>query len=406
MSDGSARTLARVRGDLLDLVLVAALVAFAVSGFRQGFVVGVLSFVGFLAGAAAGAQLAPQLVQRYLPHANEAVVGLLVVFVAASLGQALAAAVGMAVRRRLTWRPVRLVDSAGGAAVSVVSVLLVAWLVGTAVAHSTLTGLARQVQRSRVLATVDTVMPEGAKTWFSAFRRLLDREGFPQVFGGLGPERIIPVAPPDPRVLDSAAVRAARLSVVKVVGTAPECSRRLEGSGFAYAPRRVMTNAHVVAGVRRPQVLIGGDGAPLEATVVLYDPRRDVAVLDVPALQVPLLRFSRPAGAGTAAVVAGYPQDGPFTAVAARVRGSQDARGPDIYQRTQVTREIYSIRSRVLPGNSGGPLLAADGRVYGVVFAAAVDDSTTGYALTAAEVGGDAAAGRVNTARVGTGGCD
>jgi S1-C subfamily serine protease len=171
----------------------------------------------------------------------------------------------------------------------------------------------------------------------------------------------------------------------------------------------VLTNAHVVAGVRNPTVTLPDSGDVLAARVVVYDPRRDVAILYVPEMsssRTPLQFVERLAARGADAVVAGYPENGPFTPVAARVRGVQEARGPDIYQRSQVTREIYSVYAVVRPGNSGGPLLAPDGRVYGVVFAAAVDDPNTGYALTAREVASDAAAGANATGRVSTDGCD
>ncbi len=391
---------------MLDIVLLVACVVFAVSGYRQGFVVGILSFVGFLGGGVVGAHFAPALHSALGLTINPALFGVLVVFVFASIGQLLATAVGMAARRRLTWRSARTADSAGGAVVSVVSVLLVAWLIGTALAHSSLTTLARQVRHSAVLGALDDVMPDGARTWFSSFRRLLDQNGFPQVFGAIGPERIVAVPAPDPAVLNSRAVRTARGAIGKVVGVAHSCQRQLEGSGFVYAPQHVMTNAHVVAGVRSPTVQIGDGGEELDARVVVYDPRRDVAVLYVPGLAPAPLRFAGAASRGQSAVVAGYPENGPFHAGAGRVRGVQEARGPDIYQRTQVTREIYAVYASVRPGNSGGPLLAPDGAVYGVVFAAAVDDPTTGYALTAREVAPDAAAGVNATHRVSTQGCD
>jgi S1-C subfamily serine protease len=139
---------------------------------------------------------------------------------------------------------------------------------------------------------------------------------------------------------------------------------------------------------------------------VLYDPKRDVAVLDVPGFGRTPLAFAGVAQRGQSAVVAGYPENGPFRPVAARVRGIENARGPDIYQSSEVTRQIYSVYAVVRPGNSGGPLLAPDGRVYGVVFAAAVDDPHTGYALTADEVAVDARAGADATGQVSTRGCD
>lgn len=396
-----------MHGDLLDGILLVACAVFGISGYRQGFLIGALSFAGFLGGGALGARLAPGIASRWFPGSNAAIVGLVVVFLAATLGQILTSTVGAVLRRRLTWHPAQVIDSTAGATVSVLSVLLVAWLLGTAVAHSSLQTLGRQARDSRVLAAIDEVMPDEARVWFSSFRRLLDNYSFPQVFGSLGAEHVFAVGPPDPKVLSNPALKAARREVVKVVGDARSCSRRLEGSGFVYAPHRVLTNAHVVAGVTNPAVWLEGAPRPLRARVVRYDPERDVAVLYVPALRLPPLAFAAgTAGAGSDAVVAGFPEDGPFTAVAARVRTVQQARGPDIYQRRQVTRRIYSLRAAVRPGNSGGPLLAPTGRVYGVVFAAAVEHPDTGYALTAAEVAPVARAGAGATEAVSTETCD
>src|SRR3954470_15552511 len=396
--------------DLLDLLLILACVGFAVSGYRQGFLIGVLSFLGFLGGGGLGAKYAPALHSAFGGHGDSALFGLLTVFVFATLGQLLATAIGITLRRRITWEPARTVDAVGGALVSVVSVLLVAWLVGTALAHSALTTVAREVRHSAVLSHIDDVMPDSARTWFSSFRRLLDQNGFPQVFGAISSEHIVKVPPPNPRIANSRAVTLAQRSIVKVTGVAPSCRRQLEGSGFLYAAEHVMTNAHVVAGVQDPKVTTA-DGHTYSARVVLYDPERDVAVLDVPGFAAPQLGFAGPASRGENAVVAGYPENGPFRPVAARVRAVEDARGPDIYQSKQVTRQIYSVYAVVRPGNSGGPLLDAtleNGKpvVFGVVFAAAVDDAHTGYALTAREVAVDAQRGAAATASVSTRGCD
>jgi len=173
-----------------------------------------------------------------------------------------------------------------------------------------------------------------------------------------------------------------------------------------YSAGHVITNAHVVAGVTQEEQVITYAGATLPARVVLYDPKRDIAVLNVQGLDATPLRFAGPAPSGADAIVAGYPLDGPFTAVPARVGPSQEATSPDIYQSTQVTRQIYSIRADVRPGNSGGPLLTRQGRVDGVVFAAAITVPHTGYALTAGEVASDAAAGATATVPVSTEGCD
>ena len=394
-----------MRGDLLDIILLSAALLFALSGYRQGFVVGVLSFVGFLGGGVLGATVAPS-VARSGPLAGlpRTAVAISLVFVLACVGQLLATVVGNFLRGKLLWKPIRVVDSFAGAAISVISLLLVAWLVGTAVASSPLTGLASQVRRSQVLDVVDKAVPGGAKGFFASFRRLIDDRGFPEVFGDLVPTQVRPVDPPDATLARSATVTAVRDRIFKITGVAPSCSKRIEGSGFLYAPERVMTNAHVVAGVRKPKVEV--DGRQLAAIVVVYDPDRDIAVLYVPGLDRRPLAFAGKAKTGDGAIVLGYPQDGPFRADAARIRGTQDAKGPDIYQRKTVVREIYALRARVRPGNSGGALIDTKGGVYGVVFAAAADDPQTGYALTADEVSGDAARGRSATDKVSTQGCD
>jgi S1-C subfamily serine protease len=167
----------------------------------------------------------------------------------------------------------------------------------------------------------------------------------------------------------------------------------------------VLTNAHVVAGARTVQVQ-AQPGQNLTARVVVFDPDRDVAVLYVPDLTAPVLRFApQPAKTGDPAVVLGYPENGPFTVRSARVRSQTTVRGTNIYGRGSVRRSIYSIRSVVRSGNSGGPLLAYDGTVLGMVFATALDSPDTGFALTRSEIQDRASQGRTAIAPVGTSGC-
>jgi S1-C subfamily serine protease len=390
--------------DLLDGVLLVAVVLFGVSGYRQGFLIGALSFVGFLGGAVLGAKLAPSIADLLGRGTKSPLLGILVVFLGACLGQLATAGIAAALRRRLVWHPAQTVDAIAGAAVSGISVLLVAWLMASAVNRSPFEGLRKQVRNSAIILSVDSLIPGSVRDWFDNFLRLVEEQGFPEVFAGLGGDNIAPTQPPDPALASSPVVRSSRPSVVKIRGNA-SCGRSVEGSGFVYAPQHVMTNAHVVAGVSRP--LVVGDNGLLIARVVLFDPDRDIAVLYVPELNRPALSFAQqPAPSGANAIVLGYPEDGPFTVRAARVRNRLQARGSDIYSENDVTRDIYGIRSTVRPGNSGGPLLDPSGDVYGVVFAAATDDPETGYALTSAEVASDAAAGRTATARVSSQGCD
>jgi S1-C subfamily serine protease len=264
------------------------------------------------------------------------------------------------------------------------------------------------VNNSVALQTLDKFMPTPAKTMFSDFRRMLaENSTYAQVFSGIGAERIIAIPAPDPGVVNSAGFRAAADEVVRVQGVAPSCQRSIEGSGFVISPDHIMTNAHVVAGVTEHQTITTFSGQTLAATVVYYDPQVDVAVLYVPGLNLSSLRFAGQANPGDSAVVAGYPLDAQsMHAAPARIGGIQNAQGPNIYQTSTVTRQIYEIRGVVESGNSGGPLLSPDGRVYGVVFAAAVGVSNTGFALTAAEVAPAAQAGGQATTAVSTMGCD
>jgi S1-C subfamily serine protease len=307
-----------VPGDLLDLILLVLLAAFAVSGYRQGFIVGVLSFAGFIGGSAIGAAFGPA-IARVLSRSQtgQAVTAVVVLIVAAVIGMVAGSTIGVAVRSRVTWRPATLIDAAGGAAVGALSFLLIAWFVGSAAAYSSLSAIfpvmSRQVNNSAVLRGVDRLMPPAANGMFSDFRSLLESGPYAQVFGALGAEIPLPVGPPNNAVLDSAGLAAARGSVVKVEGVAQSCSERIEGSGFVYAPDHVITNAHVVAGVTQGPVVFSSQGQ-FQARVVLYDPQRDLAVLYVPGLTAPPLSFAGQAPTGADAIVAGYPLDGPFTA--------------------------------------------------------------------------------------------
>lgn len=222
---------------------------------------------------------------------------------------------------------------------------------------------------------------------------------------GSGKLHLANVPAPDPAVLNSPGSQAAESRVVKIVGDAPRCGKVIEGSGFVYAPQHVITNAHVVAGVTQEQTVTTADGVTHRATVVFYDPRTDIAVLDVPGLNLAPLRFSTQAKPGDDAVVAGYPLDHSFTAAPARIGQKLRVTGFDIYRSGQVDRQLYQIRGVVKPGNSGGPLLGPGGTVDGVVLSAAVEVADTAFVLTASEVQADASAGSTATAPVSTQGC-
>ncbi|MER7396822.1 MarP family serine protease [Streptomyces sp. NPDC000151] len=396
--------------NVLDILLLVAAVWFAVVGYRQGFVVGILSVIGFLGGGLIAVYLLPviwnEVTEDATPGSFAAIAAVAIVIVCASVGQALTTHLGNKLRRYITWSPARALDATGGALVNVVAMLLVAWLIGSALAGTSLPTLGKEVRNSKVLLGVSRVIPAQADTWFADFSSVLAQNGFPQVFTPFSNEPIQEVRPPDPALAGSPVAARAKQSIVKVVGTATSCAKVLEGSGFVFAPHRVMTNAHVVGGVTDPTVQIGGRGRIHSAKVVLYDWRRDIAVLDVPDLQARPLRFTdQDARSGNGAIVAGFPENGGYDVRSARVRGRIQANGPDIYHHGTVARDVYSLYATVRQGNSGGPLLTPAGEVYGVVFAKSLDDDSTGYALTADEVRTDIERGRTARRTVDSQGC-
>ncbi len=394
---------------MLDLILLVVIAAFATSGYRQGFIVGVLSFFGFVGGALLGAEFGPSISKALVGGQTQQTVIAMVLLVSfAVIGQFVASSIGAAMRSTVTWRSATVLDSVGGAVVSVVSFLLIAWVVGSVLNGSPFPLVDGQVNNSLVLQTVDRFVPSPARTMFSDFRRLLATNStYSEVFSKIGAERIFDIPAPDSSVLDSRGYLAARASVVRIQGIAPSCSLSIEGSGFVISPDHVLTNAHVVAGVTQHETVFTASGTPFDATVVLYDPQVDIAVLYVPGLNLPALHFARQASPGDNAVVAGYPLDAhTLQAAPARIGGIQNVQGLNIYQDSTVTRQIYEVRSVVKSGNSGGPLLSPSGTVDGVVFAAAIGVPDTGFALTAAEVSADASAGANDTAAVSTMGCD
>jgi S1-C subfamily serine protease len=389
---------------VVDGILILLMLVFAISGYRQGFVIGALSFGGFFSGVLIGLQVGPLIAGKFSDSTTRLVVSLVTIFALAVLGQTLAGWLGTHVRRAISSKPLQRLDDAGGAVISLVAVLLVAWLIAVPLASTPFPGLNRQVRSSAILGGINGLMPERAQALSSALRDTLDTSGFPNVFGGLAPTNARDVAAPDPALKKSQVVLNSKRSVIKVLGIAPSCSRRIEGSGFVYSSERVMTNAHVVAGTRDVSVEVNGNR--LDGTVVVYDPERDLAVIYVPGLRAPVMPFvAKPAASGASAIVLGYPQDGPYDAQSARIRDMSRLPGRDIYDSGDVTREIYTIRSLVRSGNSGGPLVTPNGRVLGVIFAAAADDRNTGFALTATEAAPIAKRGVSRTQGVRTGDC-
>ncbi|MET0930650.1 MAG: MarP family serine protease [Aeromicrobium sp.] len=386
----------------LDLIIVVVLVAYAISGYFQGFVVNLIATLGLLLAGLLGLSIVPMVLSSGRPTLSTSLLALGLVIGAGAVGQAIGTFVGSILRDGLTWRPLRSVDAIAGSGLSIVAVLCAAWALGYSVSGTSIPYLSTASRDSSILERVDSLMPARATSVLRSFNEVLDSNLFPRYIDPFASEDITQVAPPDEKTLASAGVTRARDSVVKILGQA-KCDRGIEGSGFAYADGRIMTNAHVVAGVATPSIVIGDRQVP--SRVVLFDRELDIAVLAADDVDLEPLRFDESGKAGQAAAILGYPENGPFDARAARIRTQMNLRSPDIYDTGQVVRETFSVRGLVRSGNSGGPLVSESGRVLGVIFAASVADKSTGYALTAEQVADDARKGVEATSAVSTGDC-
>jgi S1-C subfamily serine protease len=392
----------------VDLIVLALAIIAGVSGWRHGMAVALLSFVGVLGGAIIGVRLAPVLAAGVDNPSTRIVLSVAVVVLLVALGETTGVYFGRRIRDRIRGNRSLQIDSTLGSILQAITVVVAAWLVALPLASASFPALASGVRGSEVLKAVDSVMPAAAKELPGELRQLLNNSGFPDVTNPFSQTPITEVGPPNAALAKSAVVADIADSVLKVRGRAPSCSRQLEGSGFVIGPKLVMTNAHVVAGTEETAVEITRRGKPVEldATVVLYDPAVDVAVLRVPNLDAdPLVFDSAVAQPGQDSIVVGYPLDGPYTATAGKVRQQINLKGPDIYESGEVTRDVYTIRAVVRSGNSGGPMIDPDGKVAGVVFGAALDDQETGFVLTVDQVAPAVQAAPSLTKKVDTGAC-
>jgi S1-C subfamily serine protease len=393
----------------VDIVVVLLAIAAAISGWRHGLAVAALSFLGVIGGALLGLKIAPLVVGLFEGDTSRVVVSVLIVIALVALGETLGVYLGRALRDRMRLNAVRTVDSTFGSILQAITALVVAWLIALPLATSSNVALSSALKNSSVLSTVDSVMPDPVRALPNELRSMFDASGFPDVLSPFSSTPVAEVPAPSPELVKDPVVQRARASVLKIRGRAPSCSRALEGTGFVVGDERVMTNAHVVAGTSDVSVEVpkSGGGSQTEAArVVYYDEQVDVAVLAVPGLQARTLPFNfSGAQTGDNAVALGYPLDGPFSSSPAKVRQRIQLRGPDIYESSTVTRDVYTIRGTVRSGNSGGPLVNPQGQVIGVVFGAAVDQGDTGFVLTADQVRAALNAAPTSTGRVSTGSC-
>jgi S1-C subfamily serine protease len=386
--------------DLLDLLIIVFAVSAIIGGYRLGFIARAASWIGLVLGLAIAAHFLPDVVDalRGSPPGNKLLIVAATLIGAGFIGQALGLLLGASFHAKLPVGPLRKVDRVVGAVAGVVGVILAVWLLLPAM--SDVQGWSSQQARNSAIARgIDQVFPQPPDT-LQALRRLVGSNDFPRVFDALRPSENTG-APPGAVPIPAAVQQRVAASTVKVEGIA--CSRVQDGSGFSAAPDLVVTNAHVVAGERSTSVITLG-GKRLKATVVQFDPNRDLALLRVPGLgQAPLpIAAARP---GSEGAVFGHPNGQADLAITpAAIRQQVTAVGRDLYDAHETRRQVFILASDLEPGDSGGGLVNPAGAVVGVAFAIAPDRPGTSYALTTDELRPVLAAGGAGAA-VSTGPC-
>jgi S1-C subfamily serine protease len=377
---------------VLDWAILAFTFALALWGYRQGLIVGALTLVGFGAGAFAGSRVAPLLLSKgsHSPYAPLfAALGALLI---GALTAVTVESFALGLREKIVRRPfLQAADGAGGALLIASVGLGLAWIFGAVLLHAPSTAQLRaDIQQSLILRSLNGVLPPSGP-----LLNALDRvDPSPTVFGPAAP-----VAAPNAKIARDPDVRAAAGSVVRVLSTA--CGLGIEGSGWAVEPGVVVTNAHVVAGADDTTVTLQ-DGTELDATPIYYQPRRDLALLQVGA-SLPALPISSQRSVGEEAAVLGFPENGPYALAPARLGETRATVSEDSYGNGPVERTMIALSGDVRSGNSGGPLVDPRGEVVGTVFAATTGGTSGGFAIPAEQV--TEALGRVDGEGVDTGPC-
>jgi S1-C subfamily serine protease len=363
--------------NLLDLFVVLLAVAAAVGGYRLGFFGRVVSWLGLALGFVLGATLLLPFLLRRLEGANQ--VSMTMVAVAtlvgsALVGQGLGLTLGNKLHIALPEGGPRQADQSAGAAAGIIGVLVLLWLMLPTLV-STRGWLAEQAYGSSIAHAVHDRFPSPPPV-VQSLRRLVGDESWPLVFGGLEQAPDVGKVPAAPGLTQATTDRVVR-STVKVEGIA--CRRVQEGSGFVVSNGLIVTNAHVVAGEDDTKVDLA-DGSSRSATVVAYDPRRDLAILRVHDLNVSALPL-QDAKVSDRGGVFGHPGGGPLRISPFRISEEITAVGSDIYDQQSSRRHVLVLASNLHPGDSGSALIDTSGRVIGVAFAVAPDKRGVAYAL-------------------------
>ena len=372
---------ARTGMNLFDGLLIAGAAFGAYGGWKLGFLQRLSGWLGAAAGLGLALLLLPKLSRMSGASSDLAILTLsaAVLFLAFMVGQAIGSAIGSRLRSGVDSTAARGLDALGGALLGVLGVVVLAWLILPVMAETK--GWPTSAARGSVIAReISNSLPSPPSQITDLERQLTGGE-FPKVFSGLRSAPEI-VAPPEGSTITQDQLTAASRSSVRIEATA--CDRVQAGSGFFVADNLIATNAHVVSGSTSVQVVTADEGDVTAGQVVAFDPSVDLALIATD-LNRPALPLADPV-VGDRGLVMGFPGGGPFAPSPFEVGERVDASGYDIYDRSEVTRDLLVLGSNLEPGDSGSAVLRADGSVIGVAVAIAPDKPGVSYALSATEL--------------------
>ncbi len=385
----------------VDLVIVLLLVLAAIEGVRIGVLTQLFVIAGFFAALFLAGWLVPYVVRLHDPLLRTIVNAGLVLLIALY-----AALRSFDLAQHLHWSLrlgkwahhtlVKRLETLLGGLPGVLAGLILVWLLGVAIGRMPFAGFSNSVSDARIIQTLSRVLPP-VPAVFAAFNGQIDPNSQPYVYAQPKPQADFNYDPADV----AAAEAKAKASVVRV--TSFGCGGIIDASGFAVGKELVATNAHVIAGVKRPIIKYAGHS--YEAVPVQFDPVLDLAILRVPSLPAPPLNLATSnAPLQTTVAVLGYP-GGNYRSTPGILRDTLAVSAKTIYDQGTFGRGIYVVQAHVEYGNSGGPVVTADGQVVAIIFAESVDTPQDAYALTSVNLLPAVQKAASSHQRVGTGAC-
>lgn len=388
----------------LDFLLIAFAAISLVIGWRRGLLVEVFAIIGIALGIWAANTALTYFYGASTSIDSQRVTISTTVFISGIVfGSAFGVIVGSFLQKFIPRGPLRTLNRIGGSSFSVLTFGLVTWLVSSYLLLIPNASINSGLNDSTVIGKLDELAPDQFQNYLELARDYATESQLPEVAIDviIGPD----IPTPDPAIVNNQNIVAALDSVVRVESVAEECNAKLSGSGFVVSDNLVVTNAHVVAGIVKPEIRLGGKGKTVPGEVIYFDPKVDLALIRTTDLTAPAIEIGDDLRRNEMAVVAGFPLGGPLELSPARVRAIATSTDPDIYGVGQVTRQLYVLKSDVKQGDSGSALINDEGKISGVIFAASATESQIGYALMNSELTSALAKGKLLTERADTGKC-